>query len=489
MLDGRPCNLIALVDAKRDRGKKPERWSRWRPVVAIAGHGGLPLERVDLVAPKGTRKLAKVIAADIEELSPGVTVEVHPLDCRDSDPFGQVRGAVDAWVASQPFAPEVSPIVLHAGRTASPLALALWRQALEGGIPGVIALIDAVDDPNAEDALVIVRTDEQPELVASGVDPHASRPGYADPEVIATLDVIATVARGGLPITLAGPSGSGRGTVARWVHSLRSAAGVAPGRYVEVDCGTLAETERATLFGASGALAQARGGTVVLRDPHRLAEPVQRALARALHGLGSPAPVALTSTDPPPLAPPLAAALDGWRFALPPVAARPRDVASALDRYLGDARRALGRDIRFADGAAERYLAAARHLPWPAGFRSLRTSVLRLASSADGTIGDDELDAELERLAGVGTPRRRSGDIDLPALLGEGQYAELDRFDRVQLEDVVRVCRESASLSEAGRTLFAVSRTRRKTVNDADRVRKYLLRFGLTFDALDGEDT
>ncbi|MFP3702164.1 sigma 54-dependent transcriptional regulator, partial [Burkholderia sp. SIMBA_013] len=60
--------------------------------------------------------------------------------------------------------------------------------------------------------------------------------------------------------------------------------------------------------------------------------------------------------------------------------------------------------------------------------------------------------------------------------------AELDLFDRAQLERVLDVCRVSASLSEAGRTLFAVSRQNKKQPNDADRLRKYLARFGLDWD-------
>ena len=60
-----------------------------------------------------------------------------------------------------------------------------------------------------------------------------------------------------------------------------------------------------------------------------------------------------------------------------------------------------------------------------------------------------------------------------------GPHHEMDPFDRVQLEEVIRVCRSSASLSEAGRKLFAVSRTRRRSVNDADRLRKYLVRHGI----------
>jgi transcriptional regulatory protein RtcR len=56
----------------------------------------------------------------------------------------------------------------------------------------------------------------------------------------------------------------------------------------------------------------------------------------------------------------------------------------------------------------------------------------------------------------------------------------IDLFDRVQLAGVLRVCRESHSLSDAGRRLFAVSRQQKSSVNDADRLRKYLARFGLS---------
>jgi len=46
------------------------------------------------------------------------------------------------------------------------------------------------------------------------------------------------------------------------------------------------------------------------------------------------------------------------------------------------------------------------------------------------------------------------------------------------------VCRRSASLSEAGRELFAVSRMKKVNPNDADRLRKYLTRFGLSWESL-----
>ena len=45
--------------------------------------------------------------------------------------------------------------------------------------------------------------------------------------------------------------------------------------------------------------------------------------------------------------------------------------------------------------------------------------------------------------------------------------------------DVLGVCLRCRKLAEAGRKLFGVSRGRRTTANDADRLRKHLARFGL----------
>lgn len=71
---------------------------------------------------------------------------------------------------------------------------------------------------------------------------------------------------------------------------------------------------------------------------------------------------------------------------------------------------------------------------------------------------------------------------DLDALLGTDAAAQLDQFDALQLQAVVGICRQSQSLSDAGRKLFAVSRTAKRQPNDADRLKKYLARFGLSWD-------
>lgn len=88
------------------------------------------------------------------------------------------------------------------------------------------------------------------------------------------------------------------------------------------------------------------------------------------------------------------------------------------------------------------------------------------------------------KLAWAGPPAAGEHDATLATVLNERALAKLDLFDRVQLALVIQVCRESGTLSDAGRKLFAATREKRKTANDADRLCKYLTRFGLDWQAI-----
>lgn len=75
----------------------------------------------------------------------------------------------------------------------------------------------------------------------------------------------------------------------------------------------------------------------------------------------------------------------------------------------------------------------------------------------------------------------------LVGLLDQAQLASLDHFDRIQLEQVIEAYRQCRTLSDAGRMLFDQSRSRKATANDADRLRKYLGRFGLEWGTITGK--
>ena len=102
-----------------------------------------------------------------------------------------------------------------------------------------------------------------------------------------------------------------------------------------------------------------------------------------------------------------------------------------------------------------------------------------------GRITLESVDEEIARLAATWQgSRARPEAVSLDAVLTSERLADIDDFDRAQLEEVVRVCQTSASLSESGRRLFAASRRRKAAPNDADRLRKYLARFGLDWKSL-----
>ena len=138
--------------------------------------------------------------------------------------------------------------------------------------------------------------------------------------------------------------------------------------------------------------------------------------------------------------------------------------------------------MRFNLEARRRYLdfAHSAQARWAGNFRELSASITRMATLADsGRIDEDGVEEEIARLRRAwGTPAQAE---PLRELLGDG-VDELDLFDRVQLQAVIEVCGQARSLSEAGRLLFAVSRQAKQSPNDADRLRKYLARFGLVWD-------
>ncbi|HJV24595.1 MAG TPA: hypothetical protein VJ673_02865 [Aromatoleum sp.] len=109
-----------------------------------------------------------------------------------------------------------------------------------------------------------------------------------------------------------------------------------------------------------------------------------------------------------------------------------------------------------------------------------------MATLADaGGITADNIREEIARLR-----RTWSGGESVDSLadaasdlLGE-EAATLDLVDRCQLNQVIQICRSATSLSDAGRKLFAISRQDKARPNDADRLRKYLGRFDLSFDSV-----
>jgi len=176
----------------------------------------------------------------------------------------------------------------------------------------------------------------------------------------------------------------------------------------------------------------------------------------------------------------LYARINLWTFRLPALHERSEDIPPNLAFELDQLSRGLGVNVTMSREARDQFLRFAHEHKWPGNFRDFNAAVTRMGTLAEGgRITEDLVKEEVVRMQGtVRTPRGATTGWVTRAL-GPERAATLDRFDRVQLEDVVAVCRDARSLSEAGRVLFAESRAGRTSVNDADRLRKYLSRFDL----------
>jgi transcriptional regulatory protein RtcR len=181
------------------------------------------------------------------------------------------------------------------------------------------------------------------------------------------------------------------------------------------------------------------------------------------------------------------ARIDLWAFRLPGLRERREDIAPNLDYELEQHTRRTGVRVTFNREARERFLTftASSAATWERNFRDLSGAVTRMCTVAGGgRITVELVDEEIERLRMAWSRTGASSVREnlLQESLGSDAVAHLDLFDRMQLANVIEVVSTSRSLSDAGRALFANSREQKRSSNDADRLRKYLSRFGISCD-------
>lgn len=82
------------------------------------------------------------------------------------------------------------------------------------------------------------------------------------------------------------------------------------------------------------------------------------------------------------------------------------------------------------------------------------------------------------------SPLETSQPSLLSLVLPADQVEQLDLFDKFHLEGTLRVCQKAGNRSEAGRLLFANSRTQKKRIDDTTRLNNYLKGFGLSWESI-----
>ncbi|SMR76944.1 MULTISPECIES: RNA repair transcriptional activator RtcR [Stenotrophomonas] len=524
--------VFGMLGTQLDAGEGPGRWQKWRPTVSLGMHEDFLPDRIELLLDERRySKLARVVCQDLVQAAPDISVQRHDTYLADPWEFEGVYATLHDFLASYPFQPEEEDYYVHI-TTGTHVAQICWFLLTESrhfpgrllqtspprkqdGAAGTYAVIDL--DLSRYDHIAQRFAQQQlqdRDLLKGGI---ATR-NAAFNRMIEQIETVATRSRA--PMLLMGPTGAGKSQLAKRVFELKKLKHQLPGRFVEVNCATLrGDGAMSTLFGhtkgaytgassdRAGLLRSAHQGLLFLDEIGELGQDEQAMLLRALEEkrflpVGSDREVesdfqliAGTNRDLQQsvlegrFREDLLARLNLWTYRLPGLAQRMEDIEPNIEFELERWSQDQHARVRFNVEARTRYLAFATspEAAWRGNFRDLGASIMRLATLASaGRIQIEGVEDEIARLRA----QWRGGDAPSPldALLGDA-VDTLDRFDRVQLEEVVRVCARSKSLSAAGRELFAVSRTQRASTNDADRLRKYLAKFGLDWEQVRGPVT
>lgn len=532
---------IGFLGTTLDKGYKKSRWKRWRPTVAMCQQPDLSIDRIELFHDQREDRLAEHIRSDVAEVSAHTQVQSVLCELRNPWDFEEVYAALYDWARQYPFDTQREEYVVHIS-TGTHVAQICWfllvesrhvparllqtspgrrrRDTDEEGVArGTYEMIDL--DLSRYDALAQRFETERADAVAMLKSGIATRNARFN-QLIKELEYVAV--RSTAPMLLTGPTGAGKSMLARRVYELKKARHLITGNFVDVNCATLrGDGAASALFGHSkgaytgatanraGWLRTAHKGMLFLDEIGELGLDEQAMLLKAIEEkrfipVGADVEVASdfqfiagTNRDlreevqAGRFREDLFARINLWSYQLPALAQRREDIDPNIDHQLQIASKELGRSVRMHTEARQAYLdfALSPQATWRGNFRDLASSIIRLATLADGRrISKTLVEAEIERLRWqwqeTATPAG-SGQLAgtlVAKLLGAEAAEQLDLFDRMQLEAVLTVCQRCSNMSEAGRELFNQSRMQRSTNNDSDRLRKYLKKFGLDWKAV-----
>jgi transcriptional regulatory protein RtcR len=538
----KPCHVIGFVGTQLDGGLGAARWDKWRPSVALTMHDDWQVDMLTLFYPPASQALADTLREDIARTSPRTQVQFVPMALANPWDFGEVYATLYDWVRAQVFDTTATDHYVHitTGTHVAQICLFLLVETRfipakllqtapprrqHNRAPGTYEVIDLdLSRYDAINARLSVTHADAVTFLKSGIATRNARFN----RLVEEIEAVAM--RSTAPILLTGPTGAGKSMLAKRIFELKKSRHQVEGAFVDVNCATLrGDGAASALFGhikgaytgaqqaRAGLLRAAHQGVLFLDEIGELGLDEQAMLLKGIEekrflpvGADSDATsdfqlIAGTNRN---LRDAVAegrfredlfARINLWAYDLPGLAERREDIAPNIDHQLAIASRELKRQVRFTTEARDEYLhfATADSARWTGNFRDLAASVTRLATLADhGRIGIGQVRAECARLewqwgsaasAHIGT---QAGDAhqmgvssqrDLRDLLGD-RYDSVDQFDKLQLVAVIDTCRRTRSLSDAGRALFNVSRNARSVINDADRLRKYLAKFGLTWE-------
>lgn len=519
---------IGFLGINLDNGKGAARWERWRPTVDLCRQDSFVIHRFELLTDPKYMAIAKQVKADIALVSPDTTVVINEMEVANPWDLEEVYEALFDFTDLYKFDTDTEDYLLHitTGTHVAQICLFLLNEArylpgkilqlspprkVNKGGPGTVSVIDL--DLSKYDRLADrfeIERENDTSFLKSGIPTRNAA-------FNAMIDEIEQVAiRTTNPVLISGPTGAGKSNLARRIFELKRRRNQIEGAFVEINCATLrGDTAMSTLFGhkrgayagaikdRAGLLRTAHKGLIFLDEIESLGLDEQAMILRALedhsfYPVGGDQEVksdfqliAGTTKDLTQLVSDgqfredLLARINMWSYTLPGLKDRREDLEPNLNFELTKFSSRNNRKMTFNKEARDAYLkyALSSDAKWTANFRDLAASVTRICTFAEGSrIQLPSIEREIERLKfGWRLSPNDPVEAVLLSIMPQEQLSQIDPFDRPGLANAISVCLKASSLSDAGRKLFSVSRENRKSTNDADRLKKYLAKFGLSW--------
>ena len=382
-----------------DAGTGPDRWSRWRPSVALCQHENLVVDRFELLFQAHFTKTRSQICDDVAAVSPETDVRCHPMKMPDPWDFEAVYGELLDFARAYPFNPEAEDYLVHitTGAHVAQICLFLLTESRyfparliqtippgKRGGPGAgsFAIIDL--DLSRYDRLASRFHQEQQESTSAlkgGIETR-NAPFNA---LIEQVGQVAIASKS--PVLLTGPTGAGKSQLAKRIYELKRHRRQVDGKFVEVNCATLrGDGAMSALFGhikgaftgaageRPGLLRAADGGVLFLDEIAELGIDEQAMMLRAIEDkrftpLGADADVASdfqliagTNADLHDAVrrgrfrEDLLARINLWTFRLPPLRERGEDIEPNLNFELEQFARTHGQKVTFNKEARDAFL-------------------------------------------------------------------------------------------------------------------------------------
>jgi len=519
--------VFGLLDPFWDANTEHSSTGFWRPTVSAVSTPGFPVSRLELIAQADTKKLADEVIAAIHEVSPDTDVRVHFNQYADLWDLEEVYGYFHDLIYDYPFDLDTEDYFVHMSTGTHVMRICLFLLTESRLLPGRMlqsfpAKLYEGREQEAGGVRVIdldlARYDQLAKRFAASRNKGAAvlksgipTKNSAFNRMIEEIEQVAIASTH--PILLSGPTGAGKSQLAQRIYDLKKQRHQVKGDFVPVNCATLrGDGAMSALFGhrkgaftgavtdRTGMLRRANGGMLFLDEIGELGIEEQAMLLRALE-TGKFYPVGgdveeysqfqLVAGTNRNLAndvisgsfrEDLLARINLWSYCLPGLKDRMEDIEPNLEYELDKFTQLSGKRVSFNRDAKSLFLsfATSQKAQWRGNFRDLNASVTRMATLAPGgRITPEVVESEIGRLCASWEAASSESIEVLREVFSDEEVSEIDLFDRVQLSQVVKTCRESRNIAEAGRALYQASRIKRSSVNDSDRVRKYLARFGL----------